>query len=142
MNNKRIIQLFFTILIFGLLSSCSNTTDKDKKNNVIQSNVKTTNLKFNNKYVNFGKLSVDTLVTARFDFKNTGSNPLIIYHVNPDCSCTDFYLSNDSVNPGDSAYIELVLNTEGKFGYQKIYAVVEANTKAKLYKLTLEADIQ
>jgi hypothetical protein len=73
---------------------------------------------------------------------NIGDNPLIIYGVNPDCGCTDFYLSNDSINPGDSAYIELVLNTEGKFGHQKIYAVVEANTDAKLYKLTLEADIQ
>jgi len=39
-------------------------------------------------------------------------------------------------------HIELVSNTEGEFGQQKIYAVVEANTDAKLYKLTLEADIQ
>lgn len=142
MNNQRIIQLFLSILIIGLLSSCSNTTDKNKRSSVIQPVVETTDIKFNGKYVNFGEISADTLVTARFDFKNTGSNPLIIYHVNPDCSCTDFYLSNDAIKPGDSAYIELVLNTEGKFGHQKIYAVVEANTEAKLYKLTLEADIQ
>lgn len=142
MGKKRINKLYLTFLIFGLLSSCSNTTDQDKKDNIIQSKVKTTNIKLNSKYKNFGKVAPDTLLTARFEFKNTGSNPLFIYRVNPDCSCTDFYLSNDSIVPGDSAYIELVLNTEGKFGHQKIYAVVEANTDAKLYKLTLEADIQ
>ncbi|MEG0519382.1 MAG: hypothetical protein RR555_11050 [Bacteroidales bacterium] len=43
--------------------------------------------------------------------------------------------------PKDTAYVELMFNTQGKYGLQKIYTVMKANTKAQMYKLTFYADV-
>ncbi|HRW62313.1 MAG TPA: DUF1573 domain-containing protein [Bacteroidales bacterium] len=120
----------------------NEATSGQKEDNLIaQFSDPISDLKFDNKYKNFGKVNPDTLLTARFEFINIGDNPLIIYGVNPDCSCTDYYVSEDTIYSGEEAFIDLILNTKGKYGKQHIYAVVKANTDAKLYKLTLEAEI-
>lgn len=98
-------------------------------------------LTFKNKTIDFGNISADTLLTAKYKFFNTGENDVVIYYVNPDCSCTNYYLSNDTILPGDSAFIILEFSTANRFGQQKIYATVCANTFDKFYKLTLKTNI-
>ena len=83
-------------------------------------------MKFINKRFDFGDVSDDTLLIADFSFVNISNNDLIIDYVNPDCTCTGFFLSNDTVCPGDTAFIQLQLNTEGKHGFVKIYLATPA----------------
>lgn len=96
---------------------------------------------FLNKVVDFGNVVQDTVLNATYFFKNSGNEVLYIYSVKPDCTCTDFKISKNEIMPGDSANICLVLNTESKYGKQKIYAIVHANTKVKFYKLTLKVNV-
>lgn len=98
-------------------------------------------MKFINKRFDFGDVSNDTLLIADFNFVNIGNNDLIIKYVNPDCTCTGFFLSNDTICPGDTAIIQLQLNTEDKHGFVKIYSTVRANTLTRFYKLTLTANV-
>ncbi|MFV0507592.1 MAG: DUF1573 domain-containing protein [Bacteroidales bacterium] len=86
--------------------------------------------------------SSDTTLVAKYYFKNIGNENLIIKDVNPDCTCTNHSLSNSIVSPGDSAFIELEFNTKGKFGMQKIFTTIKANTEAKMHALILKVDIQ
>lgn len=125
--------LYFLVMMF-LLIGCNtqknNQTDKPKAE-----------LTFNRKIVDFGECTDDTLLKTSFPFSNTGTSALIIKYINPDCSCTDYWLSHDTIQPGATGYIELYLSTNNKFGDQKIHAIICTNTEARFYKLTLLASI-
>lgn len=135
------------VFLFIILIKCTSK-DKNKENTQFKTDSLSTakertitELKFLNKRVNFGNVPEDTVLFSKFRFVNSGENKLIINYVNPDCICTGYTLSNDTVMAGDTAYIELEFNTEGKYGDQKVYTIVSANTKNKLYKLTLLANV-
>jgi len=102
---------------------------------------KLSDMKFICKYINFGKVSRDTLLVGRYAFFNSGKDSLRIKYVNPDCSCASYKLSQKTLSPGDTAYIELVFKTKDKLGVNKIYTTVCANTNTKMYKLTLKANV-
>jgi hypothetical protein len=80
-------------------------------------------------------------LTARYPFVNIGSKLLTISEINPDCTCTGYYLSKKTIHPGDSAYILLKYSTRGKFGESKVYATVSANTRTRLYSLEVVANV-
>ncbi|MDR2811134.1 MAG: DUF1573 domain-containing protein [Tannerellaceae bacterium] len=63
-------------------------------------------------------------------------------YVNPECTCTSDYVSDYTINPHDSIYIDLKFDTKNKFGEQKIYTIINADTKAQMYKLMLKAIIE
>ena len=90
-----------------------------------------------NKMVDFGNVKSDTILVAKFFFVNSGTQAVEIEYVNPDCTCTNYKLSSKTVNPGDTAYVELQVNTTGKYGRNRIYATMKANTFVKMYKLTI-----
>jgi hypothetical protein len=96
---------------------------------------------FVEKIKDFGLIKNDTVLVAKYRFVNTGNSVLIIDYVNPDCTCTSYYLSQKRIMPNDTAYIELKFDTRQKMGSHKLYAVVATNTVAKFYKLTLKVDV-
>lgn len=98
-------------------------------------------LKFLNKVHDFGIVNKDTILNAKYVFMNTGTKSVYIELVKPDCLCTKYELSKKELMPGDSAYIQLYLNTEGKYGQQVIFSVVKADTYERMYKLTLKVNI-
>ncbi len=128
------------ILLFGvsMLINCTGITcengNQTKKDPIAK-------LKFINKIHDLGDVANDTLLVIRYKFINTSNEILKINYVNPACICTAYTLSNNSILPNDTAYIELKFNTKEKYGKQKIYTIVSANTEVELYKLTLEANI-
>lgn len=91
--------------------------------------------------VDFGNVPSDTLLEVRFVLRNTGDYPLVVYYVNPDCSCTGYTLSKPVARPGDTLSIALRLSTRHKIGRQKLYTVVRANTAEQMYRLLLKADV-
>ncbi len=95
-----------------------------------------------NKSVDFGIVPEDTLLQARYVFLNTTDSVIAINYVNPECSCTGYRVSDYHIAPHDSIYVDLELNTKGKYGEQKIYTIVCAETETKMYKLTLKANVR
>lgn len=128
-------SIILSIIVLFTLGSCNQNKNIDKEE------LNYSNLLFEQKYIDFGTVSGDTVLTAIYNFKNTSEHTLIIDYVNPDCTCTDYYLSNDTIPSGESAFIELYFDTTDKYNEQKIHAVVCANTSTKFYKLTLLAII-
>lgn len=132
---KKYISLIITgILIF----SCINRS-KNVKNNEGEDLFPV--LYFFQKVSDFGHVPIDTVLIARYYFKNEGNDTLHINRISPDCACTSYYLSNNNILPDDTAFIDLEFNTNNKYGEEKVFAIVEANTEAKMYKLTLKADV-
>lgn len=128
-------------LIMVGLSACVDTK-KEHKKELAPKNIPLTEAAFVNRIQDFGVLPQDTTVSAEFYFKNTGKNKLIVDYVNPDCTCTGYELSKDTIAVGDSAFIRLDFNTKHKYGKQKIYTIVSMNTREELYKLMFTADVR
>lgn len=126
------------IFLIGCMSHNSDVSHNPKS--LTQNTL--TELKFLNRIIDFGDVSNDTLLQAKYTFINTGAKRLIIDFVNPDCTCTDFYLSKDSLKPKDSGYVLLKFSTNGKAGEQKVHATVSANTSIKLYSLEIIANVK
>ena len=145
----------FILILLTFALACSNGNIKEGKNNlalnnerIIEKNIveseaqeEITDLIFFDKIYDFGLIKHDSIVTALYTFINTGEHNLIIKSVNPDCTCTGYTLSKDTIMPNDTAFIQLTLNTHDKFGEVKAYTIVTANTEDKLYKLTLKGDV-
>ena len=124
------IYIVFFITFFITLSEISGQKKSEE------------NLFIKSKIFDFGNVKSDTLLNARYYLINNGKKDIKINYVNPECSCTSYFVSNYVINPNDSIYIDLFFDTRQNFGEQKIYAIVNANTKAKMYKLTLKANIK
>ena len=138
----RLLLLFLMLFFISACNKKGQITDNSQSIEMGQiSKEGLSEMKFINKRFDFGDVSNDTLLIADFNFVNIGNNDLIIKYVNPDCTCTGFFLSNDTICPGDTAIIQLQLNTEDKHGFVKIYSTVRANTLTRFYKLTLTANV-
>lgn len=72
--------------------------------------------------------------------KNTTSEKIIINYVNPECTCTSYHVSKYEILPNDKASVVLTINTTGKFGKERIYAIVNYGEK-KMSKLTVKCDV-
>ena len=133
------MRILYTLLII-VFFSCGNDTPKtNKENNTAE---KPSELKFNKKFIDFGEVSSDTVLTATYVVYNTSQNPLIIKYVNPDCSCTSYSVTKYRIAHGDSAIIEMKVDTHHKSGENKVYAVVCANTETRFYKLTMKMNVK
>lgn len=136
------IYIFFAL--FFIWGCQSNETEQKSKDSEIVNfaNEKLTTLELKNTVVDVGSISDDTTVFADYYLQNTGSEDLHIYSVAPDCYCTGYKLSKKVVSSGDTAKIVLEFNSKNKYGKQKIYSTVTVNTKDKLYRLILKANIK
>lgn len=75
------------------------------------------NISFNTEKHDFGEVKENGgEVAFKFEFTNTGNQPLIINNVNPSCGCTTPKWSREPVLPGAKGYIETKFNPKGRKG--------------------------
>ncbi|MBS4013005.1 MAG: DUF1573 domain-containing protein [Bacteroidetes bacterium] len=100
-----------------------------------------TEISFENRIIDFGNVTSDTILTANFYFKNTGNHPLVIAYVHPDCSCTNFSIREDTIEPKENSLISVEFNTFGRYGYQTIFATLACNSQERFHLLSLKCNI-
>ncbi len=91
--------------------------------------------------IDFGTIPNDTILTAKFVLENKTKNKIAINYVNPECSCTSYHVGKYMLNPKDTTYITLTINTAGKFGKQKIYTIVNYGKDETMKKLTIKCNV-
>lgn len=103
----------FSVLVFLLLFLSVSAQQKGP------------NISFENESYNFGKIpESDGTVSYVYNFTNTGSDPLIIQHVQPSCGCTTPEWSRQPVVPGGKGFIRATFNPAGRPGsFTKTIAV-------------------
>lgn len=143
-KNRVVGRLVQLVAVISLMTfACRNAATDGGEDIKITTDTARSSIQFLNKKINFGNVSDDTLLTAKYDFINTSPvHPLIIYTVWPDCTCTGHFLSNDTISPGDTAYILLKMNTKDKEGATRIKATVKTNTEDQFYQLLLSAFVE
>jgi hypothetical protein len=64
----------------------------------------------------FGELLRGPAAPHKFEFTNTGNQPLIVQDVTPSCGCTNVDWIKSPVLPGQKGWIQLSLKTEEQHG--------------------------
>lgn len=148
----KIFEKYLVLILLILISSSCSVEQNDRFETVhpistVTQQVevdKDLNAELNliNRWVDFGNVTRDTILVAKYNFTNSGTDTLIIHSVQPDCIFREYTLSDKTVAPGDTAYVLLELGIGQMSGYLKSYATIETNTYTKFYNLTLEALIE
>ena len=87
-------------------------------------------IEFDVKSKDFGDISQGDKVKHVFNFKNTGTEPLILSNVITSCGCTATEWPREPIAPGASAEINATFNSSGKMGKQnKVITVVSNNVE-------------
>ncbi len=93
---------------------------------------------FDNETFDFGTIIDGDQVTHKYKFTNTGNGPLVLSAVNKSCGCTIAKnWPRTPIAPGESSYIEVVYNSEGRAGQTNKTITVVGNTKPNTTKLKL-----
>lgn len=99
-------------------------------------------LKFDKTHHDFGRISPDKKVSAKYKVSNAGQAFLNITHINPSCGCTSTMLGKWSLAPGESSELEAAFDPKGNRGIvRKSIQVTSNDPKNPVVTLTLEADV-
>ncbi|GAB3756590.1 DUF1573 domain-containing protein [Spirosoma pomorum] len=92
-------------------------------------------MKFAQETHDFGKIEQGKPVTHVFDFKNTGSDPVIINDAQASCGCTKPSFSREPIMPGKSGQISATFNAAAPGQFTKTVTVTSnaASSQAVLY---------
>ena len=97
---------------------------------------------FDKTHHDFGRISPDRKVAAKYKVSNTGNAYLSITQVRPSCGCTYTMLGKWSLAPGESTEIEAMFDPKGNKGMvRKSIEVVCNDPKTPNLTLTLEAEV-
>jgi hypothetical protein len=118
------MKLFFAIII------AMNTVSPIKGGAVFSFLNKTT--------YKFTDTQEGVLLTHVFKFKNIGYQPLAISDYKVACSCTKAKFSKEPILPGQESAIEVMFDTNGKFGYQDRILSIYSNAKKSPIKLRIK----
>jgi len=100
------------------------------------------NLLIRNSIRDFGNVKRGVELEAKYYLVNKGETEIKINEVRPSCTCTSFFVSNYTVMPKDSVYIDLKLNTkDSSLGLDKLYVIIDADTETRKYRLLMKANI-
>ena len=91
---------------------------------------------------NFGTITEGEKVEFSYRFKNTGTNPLVVFTTQTSCGCTVPEKPEKPVLPGETSYIKVVFNSAGKHGHNEKDITVNANTAPEFPTLKLIGEIK
>jgi len=90
----------------------------------------------------FGRITPDRKVSAKYRVTNTGNAVLSITQVRPSCGCTATVLGKWSINPGESTELEATFDPHGYRGpVRKSIEVVCNDPKTPAVTLTFETEV-
>lgn len=89
----------------------------------------------------FGKITQGEKVAHSFKFRNQGEAPLVISNANPSCGCTVPNYPKKPIAAGETAYIDVVFDSEGRMGQFNKSVTLMANNKGEPYKLYITGTV-
>ena len=65
---------------------------------------------------NFGKVTDGEKVEYNYRFKNTGNHPLVVLSATASCGCTVPEKPDAPIKPGETGFLKVVFNSQGRVG--------------------------
>ncbi len=92
--------------------------------------------------IDFGTVADGEKVVVNYRFKNTGSTPLIVLNASASCGCTVPEKPEKPVLPGETSYIKVEFNSQGRVGQAHKDITVIANTTPAFPVLKLSGNVK
>ena len=139
--NKLLLIIVFSCVLF----SCDirkNKSSADVQAAEPSAQVKdSTTVKLIDSVYNFGKVTDGEKVEYNFRFLNTGKNPLIISNVSASCGCTVPEKPDEPIMPGETGFIKVVFNSQGRVGNAHKEVNVRSNAVPNFPMLALQGEV-
>ncbi len=91
---------------------------------------------------NFGTITEGEKVEYFYKFKNTGTNPLVIFNATASCGCTVPEKPEKPILPGETGFLKVVFNSTGKHGHNEKDINVASNVTPSFPVLKLSGDVK
>lgn len=136
----------------ALLTSCGNNGHEKVSEEAIMNPLSAENptgdqkdelpqMSFDKDMHDFGKISEGEKVTYSFRFKNTGNGDLIIQTATGSCGCTVPEFPQKPIKAGETGFIKVQFNSEGRAGIQEKQVTIVANTIPNTLTLKIKAEV-
>ena len=89
----------------------------------------------------FGKVTDGEKVEYSFRFKNTGSHPLIVSNATASCGCTVPEKPEEPIKPGETGFIKVVFNSQGRVGEVRKEVTITSNAYPAFPYLELKGQV-
>lgn len=89
----------------------------------------------------FGKVAEGEIVEFSYRFKNTGTQPLIISNVSASCGCTVPEKPEAPIKTGETGFIKVKFNSEGRVGVAHKTVTVQSNAAPAFPELLLKGEV-
>ncbi|MEO6231427.1 MAG: DUF1573 domain-containing protein [Ferruginibacter sp.] len=134
------------ILLLGVIIISCNVRRKDKVvDDAVQqmesAKLDTTSVQLIDSVYDFGSVAEGEKVTFNFRFKNNGNKPLVISNTSASCGCTVPEKPEKPILPGETSFIKVVFNSQGKAGHNEKNIMVTANTNPSFPNLLLKGEV-
>ena len=134
--------------IAGLLMASCDVRTKDKIDNNLSADTKKveaaappTSIQMIDTVFDFGKVTEGENVEFSYRFKNTGTNPLIVSNVSASCGCTVPEKPEAPIMPGETGFIKVKFNSEGRPGEAHKTVTVLSNAEPIFPPLMLKGEV-
>ena len=140
--NKFLITFSFTCLLF----SC-DIRNNTSKADVVASDTSgmvfkdSTTVQMIDTVFNFGKITDGEKVEFSFRFRNTGNHPLIVSSASASCGCTVPEKPEEPVKPGETGFIKVAFNSQGRVGDTHKEVTVTSNAYPAFPRLQLRGEV-
>jgi Protein of unknown function (DUF1573) len=122
-------KLFFLTLIAFLMSG-------------IMAQQRNAAISFNSENFDFGQIKEGAgSATHKFEFTNTGSQPLVITNVTTSCGCTSPAWTREPVMPGAKGFVSATYDVKGRPGKFEKTISVSSNADRSMVVLKISGDV-
>jgi hypothetical protein len=150
MKRLKILTLVSMLLSLG---ACSEGGSEQVSNEAIMNPLSAENdgqidskklpiISFEKDFHDFGLLSEGEKVTYSFRFSNTGKSDLILQTASGSCGCTVPEIPKKPIRPGESAFIKVQFDSEGRPGVQEKTVTVVSNAIPNTTTIRIRAEVQ
>lgn len=91
---------------------------------------------------NFAPVTEGEKVAFSYRFKNTGTNPLVIFDASASCGCTVPEKPEQPILPGQTGFIKVVFNSSGKKGHNEKIINITSNARPLFPPLKLIGEVK
>jgi len=138
--------LFASAVAVLLFVSCDvRTKDKidttNKTENASDAVVPPTTVQIIDSVYDFGKLAEGENVEFSYRFKNSGNNPLIVSNASASCGCTVPEKPEAPIKPGETGFIKVKFNSEGRPGTTHKTVTILSNASPAFPELILKGEV-
>ncbi|MEQ8909338.1 MAG: DUF1573 domain-containing protein [Vicingaceae bacterium] len=120
----------------------NNNANNNQANVVKPNDGPKTSLKFAEMTHDFGQIQQNTTNKKKFQFTNTGENPLIISNAKGSCGCTVPQYPREPIAPGETGEILVEYRPGTQKNKQTKTVTITANTEPATTVLRITADVE